>query len=146
MKRVEVYRNLHNGKLSVRDGKTKHVIAHCDEVTLAGAVFKVSKAGRERVLRERKKNVHAVVRGKLIDYKGADAFKDRSIESYLYQWKDGIERKAFIGNERVMYNPYKFDSFVIVPLVDEGYQRIMTAGACRLRPNEIRIGAILQQQ
>lgn len=138
-KQVEVYRNLHNGKLSVRDRKTKRVIAHCDEVTLAGVVFSVSQAGRERVLRERKKNVHAVVRGKLIDYKGAESYKGRSIADAVWQWSDGIKRMAIIGMREVKYNPYKYASFV---LPDTDYGAIRTAVSCRITPESIHIGLL----
>lgn len=136
---VEVYRNLHNGKFSVRDRKTKRVIAHCDEVTLAGAVFRVSQAGRERVLRERRKNVHAVIAGKLLEYKGAVSYKGRSIADYVWQWADGLKRMAVIGMREVVYNPYKYTAFV---LPDENYERIMFAGACRISKVGVYIGLV----
>jgi|688.fasta_scaffold151528_4 hypothetical protein len=62
---VEVYRNLHRGCLSVRDPKTRLVIGYADGVLLTDVTFVVSEAGRQRVLRERRKNVHAFVRGTL---------------------------------------------------------------------------------
>tara|TARA_R110001632_G_scaffold32084_2_gene83380 strand:+ start:1165 stop:1434 length:270 start_codon:yes stop_codon:yes gene_type:complete len=55
-------------------------------------VFVVRKAGRERVLRERKKNVHAFVRGKLMYY-------------------DVIVGTPELYTD-VTYNPYKYSSFV----------------------------------
>lgn len=64
--KVEVYRNLNNGRLSIRDAKTKLVVGHADRVKLTDVTFHVSQAGRERVLRERRKNVHAVVRGYMV--------------------------------------------------------------------------------
>ena len=61
--RVQVYYNLHKKCLSIRyKGK---VIEHAREVTLTDARFHVQPAGRARVLREKKKNVHAYVSGKL---------------------------------------------------------------------------------
>ena len=54
----------------------------------------VNKKGRERVLRERKKNVHAFVRGNLLMTK-----MPGRIESY-------------VGWDRVSYNPYKGPKFV----------------------------------
>jgi hypothetical protein len=65
---VEVYWNLHKDVFSVRDRKTGLVIGHCDEVRLSKVKFHVNQGGRERVLRERKKNVHAFVRGTIIDH------------------------------------------------------------------------------
>lgn len=138
-KHVEVYRNLHNGKFSVRDHKTKRVLAHCDEVTLAGAVFKVSQAGRERVLRERKKNVHAVVMGKLLEYRGAEPYKGRSIADHVWQWADGIKRLALIGTTKATYNPYKYASFVVP---EHDYAPIRIAKSCRISNEGIHIGVL----
>jgi hypothetical protein len=67
---VRVYRNLHNGKLSVqtkKDGQWK-VHAHVDDLSLEDVTFKVSQAGRERVLRDGVKNVHAFITGKIADH------------------------------------------------------------------------------
>lgn len=139
---VEVYRNLHNGKLSVRDRKTKRVLAHCDEVTLAGVAFKVSQAGRERVLREGRKNVHAFACGKLLEYKGATPYKGRSIADHVWQWADGVKRKAIIGNRKVVYNPYKYRSFVVP---DEYYGAIRVAVACCISSEGIHLGLLASQ-
>lgn len=139
---VEVYRNLHNGKLSVRDAKTKRVLAHCDEVTLACVAFKVSQAGRERVLREKRKNVHAFARGKLLDYKGDTPYKGRSIADHVGQWADGVKRKAIIGNRKVVYNPYKYRSFVTP---DTYYGAIHVAVACRISSEGINLGLLASQ-
>lgn len=90
---VEVYWNLHKDCYSVRSrqGDTRgRVIAHLAHITLFNAEFRVSKAGRERVLRERRKNVHAVVRGR---------------------WLEGVEG-ARGSTIPVFYNPYKYESFV----------------------------------
>lgn len=126
---VEVYRNLHNGKLSIRNRKTKRVIAHAKSVQLAGAVFKVSQAGRERVLRERRKNVHAVVVGKLLGFSGEQDYKDNILGEYLWEWSDGVDRFPLFGDEIAVYNPYKYASFV-VPSRD--YAPIRVAEACNI--------------
>lgn len=63
-----VYWNLHKKLWSIKALEGEHkgrVIAHSDAFTLTDCVFKVSEAGRQRVLRERKKNVHAGVVGTL---------------------------------------------------------------------------------
>ena len=62
-RKVEVYRNLHNGLLSVRDAKTKRVIGHTDRVCIDGVTLKVSEAGRQRAVREGRRNVHAFAVG-----------------------------------------------------------------------------------
>jgi hypothetical protein len=88
--RVQVYRNLHLKCWSVKNMKTQRVILHPAEVYILGARFIVSQTGRERVMRERCKNVHAGVRGQLSD----------SLPTSLDGWL------------RVTYNPYHHSSFV----------------------------------
>lgn len=91
--RVFVYYNLHKHCWSVKalEGPNKgRVIAHKDHVNLVACTFKVSQRGRERVLRERKKNVHAGVIGYLAP--GAIPVDDSCIE--------------------ITYNPYKYTTFV----------------------------------
>jgi len=89
-KSVSVYRNLHNGKWSIRQGGI--VRCHADAVYLKDAEFAVGAKGRERVLKEKRKNVHAFVRGKV-----ADIHKFRRASGYWY---------------KVGYNPYKNETFV----------------------------------
>lgn len=84
-----IYFNLHKKLFSVRDARSRLVVAHADEATVEDAVFSVSQAGRERVLRERSKNVHAGVRG-------------------TASLRGGPVR----GWTRVTYNPYKYRTFV----------------------------------
>ena len=61
--RVKVYRNLHKKCWSIMDPKTRRVIRHDTNVVLANVSLVVSNAGRERVLREKAKNVHAYAIG-----------------------------------------------------------------------------------
>lgn len=63
---VHVYRNLHNGGFSVRDRSSGLVAAHADAVLVEAAVFRVSEAGRRRVLTSGVRNVHAGVDGNLV--------------------------------------------------------------------------------
>lgn len=62
---VDVYRNLTKRRWSVRNRKTGLVVLHRRALVLRTCTFHVSSAGRERVRREGRKNVHAVVRGEL---------------------------------------------------------------------------------
>lgn len=99
--KVFVYFNLHKKCFSIKalEGAMKgKVIAHRDNVLLFDATLKVSEAGRQRVIREKRKNVHAGVCGTWDD--GA---YDCSISSYIRQ--QGLA---------VKYNPYVYDSFVAV--------------------------------
>lgn len=89
---VKVYRNLHTGLISVMD-KAGHVVAHVSQIILTGAKFLVRESGRQKVLREKRKNVHAFVIGEVVC-----SFRDMVVH--------------FPG-ERVTYNPYKYDSFVM---------------------------------
>jgi hypothetical protein len=93
--KVFVYRNLHKNCWSIKalEGNNKgRVIYHAQSVTLSNCTFKVSKAGRERVLREKRKNVHAGIKGELI--------RVNIPLSYMPQMT------------AVTYNPYKYESFV----------------------------------
>ena len=85
---VQVYWNLHKNLWSVRHkGK---VIRHQDTVCLNDVTFRVQPAGRERVRREGKKNVHAFACGEYDNSHIDPPFVTRLIT----------------------YNPYKYDSFV----------------------------------
>ena len=102
MKKVFVYYNLHKHKWSVKDVKTGRVIGHHYEVQLYNATFKVSEAGRARVLKEKRKNVHAGVEG----YLTTDVLARKMDGTIL--WESQSER------HRVTYDPYKYDTFVTV--------------------------------
>lgn len=65
--RVRVYRNLTKGCWSVMNPKTGLVIDHADRLILQDCTFKVREGGRQRVLREKRKNVHAFVEGEAVD-------------------------------------------------------------------------------
>lgn len=97
--KVFVYFNLHRKCFSIKalEGANKgRVVAHRDSVLLFNGTFKVSEAGRQRVLRERKKNVHAGVVGHW-DETGTDLI---SIDMIT------------INGTAITYNPYKYDTFV----------------------------------
>lgn len=95
--KVFVYYNLHKKMWSVKalEGERKgRVIIHCLNFSLANCTFKVSEAGRQRVLRERRKNVHAGIVG---------------------EWRDTIPCD---DGDMVSYNPYKGPHFFDV--LDKG--------------------------
>ena len=60
---VRVYWNLAKDVFSVQSRKTGRVIAHVKNIQLTGVKFNVRKGGRQRVLQEKRKNVHAFVEG-----------------------------------------------------------------------------------
>lgn len=58
-----MYRNLHKDLWSVRSTTTRRVVSRLESLDLVNCEFRVSLSGRDRVLRQGRKNVHAVVRG-----------------------------------------------------------------------------------
>ena len=59
--RVMVYRNLTKDCWSVKSVKSGRVRFHVKVITIVNGQFKVSECGRQRVIREKKKYVHAGV-------------------------------------------------------------------------------------
>jgi hypothetical protein len=78
---VEVYFNLHRKCLSIRQGGK--VIGYQDAVVLRDVTFKVSQKGRERVLREKAKNVHAFIKGSLTELPAASGGRLIRYNPYL---------------------------------------------------------------
>jgi hypothetical protein len=59
------------------------VVSHVKEAYLEGVKFKVSETGRQRVLKNKRKNVHAYICGKLIDHlPPCDAFHSARYNPY----------------------------------------------------------------
>jgi hypothetical protein len=108
--KVFVYFNLHRKCFSVKalEGALKgRVIIHASYVNLYNCAFKVSEAGRQRVLREKRKNVHAGVVGNLQSF----TFVDQQNNMAEFR-KDCTYALAFEKpHNRVKYNPYKLDKF-----------------------------------
>ena len=92
--KVMVYYNLHKHTFSIQ--KNGLVVLHVDYVKLKNVEFRVRVGGKEKVRKEKSKNVHAFVIGTLED------FCEYPCEN-IPQEPDG---------EVVTYNPYLFDSFV----------------------------------
>lgn len=92
--RVHCYYNLHKNCISVQyKGK---VVGHTEDIALTDVKFVVRPAGRAKVLREKKKNVHAFVQGIVVEKLVSD------------HWR------------RVSYNPYKGDTFYLVDMDEQG--------------------------
>lgn len=83
--KVFVYKNLHNRKFSIKNLETGLVVGHAISLALTDVTFKVSEAGRQRVLTEQRKNVHAGIVG-----------------TYLPEKLFNLES----GTNQVSYNPY----------------------------------------
>lgn len=64
---VDVYRNLHtNNGYSIRCSKSGLVLSHCSTAKLRNARFIVSESGRQKTIQEKRKRVHAYIRGELV--------------------------------------------------------------------------------
>ena len=97
-KKVKIYKNLHNGLFSVMQNSL--VVAHVESFLLNNVVFKVNESGRQRVIKEKKKNVHAFITGIL---------------------KSVNEEHALIFKGQlspITYNPYKASNFYFRDDVD----------------------------
>ena len=91
MKQVRIYYNLHKKMLSVQtkvNGQWK-VSAHQSAAFLKNVTFRVSESGRQRVLKEKRKNVHAFITGELID----------ALPQNYTRWR------------AARYNPYELEKF-----------------------------------
>jgi hypothetical protein len=87
------------------EGERKgRVIAHMEVINLKDVSFKVSQAGRQRVLREKRKNVHAGVVGAYAQF----------------------DEMPYV-DRRVRYNPYLNETFVDMegtPVYNAAFARI----------------------
>lgn len=111
---VRVYRNLHKKCYSVQEkvnGRWK-VVAHKKLVCLRDVEFRVSQAGRNRVINEKRKNVHAYIVGTEIE---------PEIYAHYHTYVDG--RNSFLVSFK--YNPYQNETFVLdsfaTPLLDADF-------------------------
>ena len=103
--RVEIYRNLNNGTHSIRrNGKVVKHLEHHQSIFLKDVKFVVQPAGREKVRREGRKNVHAFVRGTVIMPSTMNCTTD--------EFKDKMPLE-------VQYNPYHADHFGCYMLTGE---------------------------
>ena len=95
-----------NAQMVILDGSTKH------PVTLA-----VGPKGNQRVRDEMRKNVHAVIRGCMVNavwaYADMDAFeKGHAKDACDYHTQREMDdREGYVWRE-VLYNPYEYKTFV----------------------------------
>ena len=97
--KVFVYFNLHRKLFSIKalEGDMKgRVIAHRHTVLINDATFKVSEAGRQRVIREQRKNVHAGVSG---------TWTQDDVDGRYHAF-------VTVNGSAITYNPYKYNTFV----------------------------------
>lgn len=93
-KPVRVFKNLKHGCYSIMQNGS--VRASARQVRLTDVEFRVRESGRQRMVRERRRNVHAFAVGRLCDYVHPD--ETRVLE--------------VLGGRGAFYDPYQFSSFV----------------------------------
>jgi hypothetical protein len=114
-----IYYNLHRKCWSVQEkipGRGWIVIDHASEIMLEDVSFQVSEAGRQRVIRTKRKNVHAFGMGKRIDpickaYLSDPCWERISYTPYIaghfFYLKDGLPvreaRFAHFRSDRSLY-------------------------------------------
>jgi len=128
--KVSIYRNLHNGLISIKSASSGLVLGHAKSVDVAWADFVVNEAGRQRVLRDKQKNVHAYVKGLLLNTSGFKPYKGRSIGP-VYGALDTIHKATVVS-----YNPYKAPHFVIKGTSD----KVSKASLCTISHDGIIAG------
>jgi len=94
-KKVMVYYNLNKHTFSITY-KNK-LITHADHIKLNDVEFRVRPGGRDRVLEDKRKNVHAFVIGTLLEY---CKYPCESLPNET-------------NNNIVTYDPYKYSSYVM---------------------------------
>jgi len=127
---VSIYRNLHNGLISIKSASSGLVLGHAQSVDVAWADFVVNESGRQRVLRDKQKNVHAYVKGLLLNTSGFKPYKGRSIGP-VYGALDTIHKATVVS-----YNPYKAPHFVIKGTSD----KVSKASLCTVSHDGIIAG------
>ena len=90
-KPVEVYRNIHRGGYSIRQNGL--VVAHASHVRLEKCQMCVNHNGRKKVIESGQKNVHAWIKGTIVD-----------------NYSDGAEGRRLA---RLTYNPYRDTGFTL---------------------------------
>ncbi|MBY0403208.1 MAG: hypothetical protein K2X66_04870, partial [Cyanobacteria bacterium] len=126
--RLEIYYNLHRKCLSARGLDRNYrgrVVARPRGILLKKVRFVVQPKGRERVLREGRKNVHAFVRGILVQLNPSlnvlNQWFSKGLSQSQIQSKQVTKTETETIDEiaknnlrwrKVTYNPYKYQSFV----------------------------------
>ncbi len=120
--RVKVYYNLQKDCLSVIDAETGLLYCHAHRVELHNAKFRVQLAGRNRVVKEKRKNVHAYIVGDCHDIGEVSKERHRlvrgKVEKYEIcqckgtMWCEECIPESAEQFRHATYNPYKYDTFV----------------------------------
>jgi hypothetical protein len=117
--RVFVYFNQHKRVWSVKALEGKHkgrVIGYTRSLCLTDCTFKVSEAGRQRVLREKRKNVHAGVVGTL------NTFAIMPDEKPIKVRYNPYEVRHFVTTDRYAINHPVFKATMVIMSTQRGVE------------------------
>lgn len=140
--KVKVYFNIRTGRYSMRavgGRNTGLVLGSAEDVELANARFLVSEAGRQRVLRDKRKNVHAFVVGDLLAARGLQ-FKSTLQQDEQREFLAAGRNEFGLGIDegvRVAYNPYKGPQFR-AEWAEGEFTPVVAAASVRLAPRIVR--------
>lgn len=134
--RTFVYRNLHrNGvwySLRALEGPFRgRVVGHAEGIDLYDVEFVVGEAGRQRVLKTQRKNVHAGVIGNIWSINN---FQPRLVDITKLKWYAEWKHISMCDARytSIKYNPYLYTSFVTAKTnqrIDQAkYARICATG------------------
>ena len=121
--RVEVYRNLHYRDDTVYSVRTAHdrlVCMYVRGIIIQDAHFYVGVKGNQRVRDEKRKNVHAGVRGDWLTYSKYYGHEMKqwgpSPKSMLKEMKSmaTLREHSHYVHKQIAYDPYKYKTFVTV--------------------------------
>ena len=112
---VFVYRNLHKRCWSVvnRTGR-RLLLGHAGSLALGGAWFSLGAKGRDRVRREKRKNVHAGACGKLVGLGGVEFPPDLDAERALVTYNPMMDDFFTWPNGEPLPRKGETDSLVVV--------------------------------
>lgn len=125
--RVQVYKNLHKNCYSIKalEGSCKGlVVMHGNALGLSNVSFKVYEKGRQRVLNEHQKNVHAFVVGNL-EY--IELYRGYTLDYPLYKQMNNDVSSA----RQITYNPYVHPFFYF----KDDSKEIFSADECHFKHN-----------
>ena len=103
-----IYRNLHNGLLSIKEMDSGLVVGHCDSVALKAVEWKANLNGIKRIRATQEKYVVALVVGEVVHAFGFTPYKGRKLAQETGQGTLPL----YDTFEGVKFNPYRFDGFV----------------------------------
>lgn len=105
-RKVYVYRNLRRNCLSLQQSGL--IVGYAEAVILQNVEFRVRESGRQRVLREGRKNVHAFAIGMV-----------EQVYTIPYTWVLNADRIFDRDTScQISYNPYRFPTFFDVETLE----------------------------